>query len=319
MSGTRILAIRLGAMGDVIHALPAVASLKHGFPHCRLTWIVETRWAPLLEDNPFVDKVLAFDRHSLRGILSARRLLARGFDIAVDLQGLIKSALVAAFSRAERIVGFHQSQLRERLAGLFYSHKTMAQSAHIVDRYLELAAAAGAASAVRVFPLPKGRPEGELPEGPFVLANPLAGWPGKQWPLEFWAALGVRLRESLGLTLVLNVPPQESARRWCDGVFLHASGLPGLIDATRRAAAVAGIDSGPLHLAAALGKPGVAIFGPTDPARNGPYGGTMTVLRSPRAVTTYKRRAEIDRSMRDINSEMVFEALKARLVAGCAV
>ncbi len=318
MSGTRILAIRLGAMGDVIHALPAVASLKHGFPHCRLTWIVETRWAPLLDDNPFVDEVLAFDRQSLRGILTARRLLGRGFDIAVDLQGLIKSALVAAFSRAERIVGFHQSQLRERLAGLFYSHKTMAQATHIVDRYLELAASAGATSAVRVFPLPKGQPEGELPDGPFVLANPLAGWPGKQWPLEYWETLGARLRDVLGLTLVLNVPSQA----WPDrpaGVFLHASGLPGLIDATRRAVAVAGIDSGPVHLAAALGKPGVAIFGPTDPARNGPYGGTMTVLRSPHAVTTYKRRAEIDRSMYDISPDMAFEALKARLVAGCAV
>jgi heptosyltransferase-1 len=98
-----------------------------------------------------------------------------------------------------------------------------------------------------------------------------------------------------------------------DGARVHTSGLPGLIDATRRAAAVVGVDSGPLHLAAALEKPGLAIFGPTDPERNGPYGGSLQVLRSPRAVTSYKRLAAIDRSMRDVTVDEVFAALERQL------
>ncbi len=101
--------------------------------------------------------------------------------------------------------------------------------------------------------------------------------------------------------------------REIEGAIPHCSGLPGLIYATRRARAVIGVDSGPLHIAAALSRPGVAIFGPTDPARNGPYGGTFEVLRSARAVTSYKRRAEIDESMRDVRPEAVALALEAQL------
>src|SRR5207248_3009600 len=135
----------------------------------------------------------------------------------------------------------------------------------------DLAASAGAAATLRTFPLPPGRPEGMLPEGPYVLACPLAGWRSKQWPLDHYRQLARRLRD-LGLTLVLNGPASAFASlASVPEARPHCSGIAGLIDATRRAAAVVGVDSGPLHLAAALGKPGVAIFGPTDPARNGPY------------------------------------------------
>ncbi len=133
-----------------------------------------------------------------------------------------------------------------------------------------------------------------------------------------------RLNEELGVALVLNGPPARAREmEQVDGAFVHSSGLPGLIHATRRSAAVLGLDSGPAHLAAALAKPGVAIFGPTDPARNGPYGDTFTVLRSPGAVTTYKRRQEPDASMLRITPDVVFEALRVRLQArgrpaGCA-
>ena len=315
MAERRVLAVRLGSMGDIIHTLSAVATLKHSFPRCRLSWIVDPKWAPLLEGNPFLDEVIHFDRKKLGGMLEAgRRLRAGGFDTVVDFQGLIKSALVASVARPERIHGFHQSQLRERLAAIFYSHRTLARSAHVVDRNLELAAAAGATSLLRAFPLPPGSPEGTLPARSFVLGTPLAGWPAKQWPLENYAELGRLLRDELSLALVLNGPP-EAAPEFAaiTGVATHFSGVAGLIDATRRAAAVVGIDSGPLHLAAALGKAGVAIYGPTDPERNGPYGGSITVLRSPGARTSYKRRAQVDDSMRRISPEAVFEALKARI------
>jgi len=315
---TRILVVRLGAMGDIVHTLPAVASLKAGFPGSRLTWVVEAKWAPLLEANPFVDRVVLLHRESGAALLGSRRdLRSERYQIAVDFQGLLKSALVAGLARPGRIFGFDYPLLRERAAGLFYSQKTLTRAAHVVDRNLDLAAAAGASTALRVFPLPPGRPEGELPLGAFVLASPLAGWRSKQWPAEHYRALAARLRSELGIPLVANLPPGSAdwvrqAGMERDAVA-HVSGLAGLIDATRRATAVVGVDSGPLHLAAAIGKPGVAIFGPTDPARNGPYGGTLRVLRAAGAVTTYKRNSSIEESMKQVTPEQVFEALRAAL------
>lgn len=309
MSARRILAIRLGAMGDILHALPAVASLKQSYPGSWLAWAVEERWAPLLEGNPFVDELVCVNRRSLRAMLELRRRLRElCFDTAVDFQGLIKSALVASFARPERIYGLHRSAAREPLAALFYSATCRPRSVHIVDRQLELAACAGATPVARTFFVPDGRPEGELPERPFVLANPLAGWAGKQWPLEYYGALASRLGEA-GYELVLNGPSAIEV----PGTVPHVSGLPGLIWATRKAAAVVGLDSGPLHLAAALGKRGVAVFGPTDPARNGPYGGTIRVLRASEARTTYKRRPEVDAAMRAISPDAVWAALKPQL------
>jgi heptosyltransferase-1 len=301
-----ILVVRLGAMGDIIHTLPAVASLKHNYPTWRLTWAVEPRWAPLLADNPFIDDLVFIRRDTFAAFRESwRDLRAERYDFAVDFQGLLKSALTATFARPQRIFGFHQNQTRERAAGLFYSDKTVTHALHVVDRNLDLAASAGAVSALKKFNLPIGAPEGELPSGEFILASPLAGWASKQWPIEHYRALAARLRRELGLPLVLNGPPGSG--------LAHTSGLPGLIDATRRAAAVIGVDSGPIHMAAALGKPGVAIFGPTDPARNGPYGDSVKVLRSPSAATTYKRSAAIDESMRAISPESVFEVLKTVL------
>lgn len=300
-------------MGDIVHALPAVASLKQSFPGSHIAWVVEPQWAALLEGNLFVDRVILLHRRNASGLLASwRELRSVSFDFAVDFQGLLKSAVVAAVAHPPRIFGWDRGQLREAAAGVFYTNRASSAAAHVVDRNLDLAAAAGAAQAVRVFPLPAGRPEGNLPAGAFVLASPLAGWRAKQWPIEDYLALGGLLLRECNLPLVLNGPPGASLGT-AEGVWPHASGLPGLLDATRRAAAVLGVDSGPMHLAAALGKPGVALFGPTDPARNGPYGDSLRVLRWPGAVTTYKRLASIDESMRRITPAEVFEALRAAL------
>jgi heptosyltransferase-1 len=315
MSGTgkpaeRILVVRLGAMGDVIHTLPAVAALKQNHPNAQLVWLVEPQWMALLEGNPYVDRVITVQRKSFRELFATwRELRALGCDFAVDFQGLIKSAVPAAVAAPGRVYGFHESQLRERAAGMFYSRKIASESPHVVDRNLELALASGrgAESGERVFPLPQACAGGELPQGDFVLACPLAGWRSKQWPMEFYEALAKRLKQELGVPLVLNGPPESA--------LPHRSGLPGLIYATRRAAAVVGVDSGPMHLAAALGKPGVAIFGPTDPTRNGPYGNSMQVLRAPGATTTYKRGSEIDESMRQVTPDQVFASLLAGRLA----
>lgn len=316
MGGSRILILRIGAMGDVIATLPALATLKNGFPGSQVTWMVDRRWAPLLEGNPFLNEAIAIDGSTLGGLLTAlRRLRKSRFDLVVDFQGLLKSAVLASCLRAERIFGFHWSQLREKAAALFYSHTIKATAAHVIDRNLELAAAAGAPALLRSFPLPPGRSEDQLADEPFVLASPLAGWAAKQWPLEFFSELASMLRRECDIALVVNGPAAaQPALARVRGACTHVSGVAGLIYATRRAQAVVGVDSGPLHLAAALGKPGVAIFGPTDPARNGPYGGTFEVLRSPAANTSYKRRSEIDAAMRDIRPVDVFERLKTQLV-----
>jgi len=297
-------------MGDVIHALPAVASLKHGFPSAKISWLIKARWIPLLEGNPCVDEIIPFER-TVRGVRSVfQRLRHEAFYLVVYFQGLIQSALLARAARASRIVGLDRSQAREPLAAFLYSTAVRTTSAHRVDQCLELAAAAGAPTMVPVFHLPCGAPEGPLPEGPFVLACPVAGWGSKQWPLEYYSNLAL----DLDIPLVVNGPP-ESADLLAQirGATIHLSGLRGLIHATRRAHAVIGVDSGPLHLAAALAKPGVAIYGPTEPASHGPYGNRIRVLRSPTAVTSYKRGHDEDAAMRAIEPRAVLDALAASL------
>jgi heptosyltransferase-1 len=312
-----VLLIRLGAMGDVIHALPAAASVRAALgAGSSLTWLIEPRWAPLLADNPYVDHVLTFDRTGWSALFqSIRDLRQQRFDMVVDLQGLMKSALLASLARSNQIFGLHRSLVREKAAARMYSKQVRSNAEHVIDRYMDVAVAAAGGPAIRAFPLPEGRPEGELPAGPFVLGCPAAGWKAKEWPSDYWKELAQSLRKS-GITLVLNGRPQDAAElSRIEGAWVHLSSLGGLIDATRRAAAVVGVDSGPLHLAGALGKPGVAIFGPTDPTRNGPPGASITVLRSPNAVTSYRRQPHHDSSMMAIGAEMVFEALSARMAA----
>lgn len=320
-----ILIVRLGAMGDVLHALPAAASLKHNFPASKLTWVVDAPWAPLLAGNPFLDTVIPFDRKRPRTWWHTRRALHQSrYSLAVDFQGLMKSAIVATLARPERIIGFSRAEVRERAAAFFYSQSVQAGMVHAVDRNLALAQAAGAVSLLRQFPLPQGTPEGDLPPGGFVLANPVAGWASKQWPLEHYASLASMLRQEFGLPLVVNGPPSSQAiLQSIPGALVHLSGIDGLINATRRATAVIGVDSGPMHLAAALNKPGIAIFGPTDPARNGPYGGSLQVLRHPSATSklrradgrsgAYIRGDEIDPAMRAVTPEAVLASLRTQV------
>ena len=301
-------------MGDIIHSLPGAASIKHSFPEAHIAWVVEPAWVPLLEGNGFVDRIIVARRKDPGTWKRTRdELRAEQFDLAVDFQGLTKSALIAHLARPERIAGFGPGVVRERAAGLFYSARVPSNAVHVVEQALDLAAGAGASNLIRAFPLPSGRPEGLLPQEPFALASPMAGWVSKQWPLEYYARLASLLRSKLGMPLVLNGAPGTVPK--VDGTLRHESGIQGLIDATRRAALVIGVDSGPLHLAAALNKSGAAIFGPTDPVRNGPYGGDFEVFRIPGVQTTHRRGGAIDRSMRAITPEDVFAALVARV--GC--
>ena len=310
-----ILIVRIGAMGDIIHTLPGVASLKRSFPEARITWLVEPRWAPLLEGGCLVDRIVPFHRN-LPGTWPRTRaeLRSEAYDLAVDFQGALKSAVLARAARPARLVGYAPGVVRERPASWFYTTRAGSRSVHVVDQALDLAEAAGASLRVTEFPLPAGAAEGTLPEEPFVLTSPLAGWISKQWPLEHFATLAGYVRSGLGMALVLNGPPGMEP---VPGTLPHISGIAGLIDASRRASLVVGVDSGPLHLAAALGKPGAAIFGPTDPVRNGPRGGDMAVFRQAGTRTTHRRGTEIDPAMRAISPEQVFAALETR--AACRV
>jgi heptosyltransferase I len=312
-----ILIVRLGAMGDIIHALPGAALLKQSYPSAHISWVVEPKWASLLSGNGLVDRVVLFHRdqpgtwHRTRKELRDVR-----YDLAVDFQGLIKSALVAHFAAPERIVGFGPGRVRERPAGWFYSMRVDSGAVHVVDQALDLAAGAAGLDTVkfaRTFALPAGTAEGTLPDGPFVLACPLAGWTSKQWPLRYYETLAGMIRTRLRMPMVLNGAPGSLPEvSWA---ARHESGVAGLIDATRRAALVIGVDSGPLHLAAALGKSGIAVFGPTDPARNGPRGGDFEVFRTSDVATTHRRGDVIDPSMWAITPEQVFGAVAARV--GC--
>jgi heptosyltransferase-1 len=304
----RILIVRLSSMGDVIHTLPAAAALRRSFPEGTLSWLIRPRWAPLLAGNPHIDRVIPLAREVGATLRTIEELRQEHFDLAVDFQGLMQSAVVAKAARPAKLVGFGKGAVREKLAAAVYSQTVEPKKVHVVDKNMELAIAAAQASVAGAveFPLPPGKPEGTLPSGPFVLASPLAGWGSKQWPLERWSELAALLK----LPLVVNGPPSsQSELSTIKGALVHVSGVEGLIDATRRATAVIGLDSGPLHLAAALGKPGVALFGPTDPARNGPYGTSIRVLRDAHAVIDYHRRPEPDASMRALTPAQAAEAL----------
>lgn len=307
-----ILIVRLGAMGDIVHSLPGVASLRQSFPSASLTWVVDPKWAPLIEGGGVVDRIVHFRRGEPSSWSDTRRELRREkYDLAVDFQGLFKSALIAHLARPERIAGFGSGVVRERLAGLFYSTRVRSRAIHVVDQAIDLAAGAGAAQRSHSFPLPAGRPEDRLPAGPFALASPLAGWTSKQWPLEHYARLALMLKDRLGLPLVLNGIPGTVPD--VPNTLKHETSIAGLIDATRRASVIIGVDSGPVHLAAAMGRSGVAIYGPTDPDRNGPYGGDFQVFRQPGTRTTHRRGSTVDPSMAAISPEQIFEALAARV------
>ena len=316
MAVDEIVIVRLGAMGDILHALPALASLKASFPRARVRWVTAAPWLPLLEGNPQLEEVVPFQRGNAGELYRSWRELRRlKPDVAFDFQGLVQSALVGRATSPKVFWGWDGAMARESAAAWFYTRRFHAVGPHRVEANLQLIQAAGATTLVYEAWIPEGRREGTLPLGPFVLASPFAGWAAKQWPLSSYVRLAAML-QSQGISMVMNVAPsQAAALESFPNLISHPSSLAGLIFATRRAAAVVGVDSGPLHLAAALRKPGVAIYGPTNPTTHGPFGGSFTTLRAPDARTTYKRLPQIESSMRQISPEAVFNALMPVLQA----
>jgi heptosyltransferase-1 len=347
----RILIVRLGSMGDIIHTLPAVTALRQAFPDATVGWVIEERWAELLctlptprsgprsPQRPLVDKIHAVDtqiwRHRLlhvqtwERIASARSdLRAPKYEVAIDFQGAIRSALIARSSGAPLICGF--AQPRENIASMFYAHKVIARGTHIVEQNLSVAeAVVGRPMNVPNVQFPcdpagergsASNPNADLARN-FVLLNPGAGWGAKQWPPERYGEVAKKLAEE-GFSSFTNFGPGEE--ELAKTVELASNGaarpFPGsltqLIALTRRARLFIGGDTGPMHLAAALRVPVVAIFGPTHPARNGPYGTRSIVLRDPASVTSHKRRVRPDEGLLKITSQQVVQAAR-QLLRGC--
>lgn len=299
-----IALVKLSALGDVVHATPVVEALADAFPAARLTWVVERREAALLREHPRLAEVVAIDTRAWRttrtpGAALAvartlralrRRFRAARFDVAIDLQGLVKSGVVTAATGAPVRIGFAAGVRRERLSGLFTNrHVSPPPSArHVVDQYLSLLQPLGAMPARAVFRLPaREQAEGRIEEffaaaglkrqGRVVVLNPGAGKPGKRWPVERFVELATRLGREVGSrVLVLWGPGEESAARAiaeAPGAMLSPrTDLDELIAVTRRASVLVAADTGPLHIAAAVGTPCVGLYGPTSAERNGPYG-----------------------------------------------
>ncbi len=331
-----VLIVRTGAMGDVLHALPAVAALRTLEPRAHIGWVVDPRWAPLLVneagDGPVVSRVhLAETRlwsqapvsmRTLRSVGALRRgLRAEQYGFAVDMQGTLRSAVLGRMAGTARLAGY--ADPREALATLLYGERLGRPGTHVVEQG---AALLGEALQVPITPAAVALPhepaaerwaEGSLARvagRPVALLAPAAGWGAKQWPAVRFGELARALRAQ-GVSVLVNAAhPGEPAA--CAVVEASAGAaeiavcsVAALIALTRRAAVVVGGDSGPVHLAAALGRPLVALFGLTDPARNGPWGsGSMRVLRDPASATSYKRRAETDPGLAQIGVEQVLRA-----------
>ncbi len=334
----KILIVRVGAMGDVLHALPAVAALRAARPEWEIDWVVDPRWTPLLVNGegkgPIVSRVhLAETKKwskapaspaTLRSIFELRRALrSESYDLVVDMQGTLRSAVIGRMAGAGQFVGY--SDPREAMAAKFYKTELERKGRHVIEQG---AALLGEACGVEL------KPDGvELPYEEWAdnwaakvvgdrrtcLLAASAGWPAKCWAVEKFGKLAIELK-AMGMDVVVNAPRKDDALATA---VVEASGsaarvvvcnVTGLIALMRRMTVLVGGDSGPTHLAAALGIPLVALFGPTSPERNGPRGpGAKVVLRDPASVTSYKRVSAEDAGLAKISVDTVVEAVRGLL------
>jgi lipopolysaccharide heptosyltransferase I len=333
-------------MGDVIHALPAAIMVRQAFPQATIGWLIEERWAELLcalstprsgprsPERPLVDVVHAVNLKKWRGaLLSAETveriaaglsdLRSRRYEIAIDLQGAARSAILARWSGAPMVYG--AAQPRENLASLWYGRRVITQHAHVAEQYAEIAES--------LIGKQQTIPDAVLPCDPtaertvenrlrdlglnnFVILNPGAGWGAKQWPAERYGIVAQTLAQH-GIQSLINYGPGEeslaqAAEKASGGTARALSFSVGeLIALSRRARLFIGGDTGPLHMAAALHIPVVALFGPTDPARNGPFRTKSIVLRNPSSPTSLTHRNDSDPGLLAITpDEVIAAALK---------
>jgi heptosyltransferase-1 len=346
----RVLIVRIGAMGDVLHAMPAVAALRELHPEWFIGWAIEPGWSELMQSSedfdrhpylprnagkPLVDlwhQVPArawarqpFSFSTLSDINARRRVLSmQKYDVCVDMQGALKSAVVGRMAGARAFAG--PAEPREAQARWLYKQRVLTRSAHVVEQGCELL---GAAVGETLVPAKVTLPvDGEaeawcdellgrvLSRGErFVFIAPAAGWGAKQWPVERYGAVAAELGRA-GYRTLVNAALGD---RFADGVVAASAGAATLVPCSvgqmialvRRAGLVIAGDTGPLHLAAALERPVVGLFGPTDPARTGPYGTRSRVLRHESSGTDHSRRPETEGGLMRITvDEVVVAALE---------
>lgn len=326
-----ILMVRLGALGDVVHAIPAAAALRAAFPEARVDWLVEARHRAIVDLVTAIDRTIVLESPTLAGWTAVLGELRKGtYDVAIDFQGLLKSAVLARASGAARVVGFSIWHLREKTARPFYSDAHEAEGGHVIRKNLRLLQALDVNDDRIDFPLgdvasPALHELRARVAGRFALINPGAAWPNKRWAAGRFGELASFLREACALTPVVLWGPGEEALAGeviaaSSGVAVLAprTGIQDIVAIARAASLVVSGDTGPLHIATGVGAPTVSIFGPTDPARNGPFDPADAVVsRYDACECHYERRCHSGRRcLDDVTVAEVCAAARRRLQEG---
>ncbi|MBI4888186.1 MAG: glycosyltransferase family 9 protein [Acidobacteria bacterium] len=332
----KFLIIRLGSLGDVIHGIPAAAALRHRYPEARIDWVVDPRYVGLLDLVDGIDARIPFDpRDLLRGRAAAwatvRELRGASYDAVIDLQGLLKSAVLARLAGGRRTIGFPRPHLREPLARLFYTDTPDAGGApHVIDKNLALLGALDVSDRRVRFPLAVTRTpavaaaQAQAGGAGYALLNPGAAWPNKRWPAARFGAVAASLRRDFGLrSLVLWGPDEQPLARAVVAASEGAAALApqttiaDLVGIAQGARVMISGDTGPLHIGGAVGTPIVALFGPTFAERNGPWSPRdVVVSRTARCGCCYERRCRrASPCIDDIGVDEVRDAVRRRLTA----
>jgi len=330
----KALVVRLSSIGDVVHTLPALAALaRHGW---QAGWIVEPPARPLLEGHPLLSQLVlapparGFSAGVARQAVSALR--AEDYDVALDFQGLWKSVAWARLSGARRTIGFARAWRREGASAMLVGDSVSLppRASHVIDKNLALLSSLGIeATGSREFPLPPTQAAAERVDdelermglSEFVILNPGGGWASKLWPPERFGSVARGLRER-GLSSIVSWGPGEESL--ADRVVAASQGLAvrsfptsllEYVELARRARLVVAADTGPLHLACAVGTPVVGLYGPTDPARNGPFSPEDRVVRkAPPCAPCHRRRCPTHDGVMDaIDVAEVLQAVDERL------
>lgn len=298
-----IVVVKLSAIGDVLHGVPVAVALKRAFPRARIGWAVEGRAADVLAGHPAVDHLFRLPRGWLKSpsaVLGLRRQL-RAFapDVAIDLQGLLKSGVATWLSGARMRIGFARPVAREQ-SWLAYTNPVRPVATHVVDRNCDLLVPLGIRETRPSFGMPRWPVSRErvqqwlaasrLPEPPVVI-NPGAGWASKRWPTERFAALARALHRRHGIRPLvvwgggaeLGLAERIAADACGEAIVAPDTSLQDLGELFRLSRLVISGDTGPLHLAAAVGTPCVGLFGPVPAGRNGPYGPQHVCVEPPEA------------------------------------
>lgn len=344
----RILIIKLGSIGDVVHTLPAVATLKQSFPQAKIDWLVEKKSSVVLKCYPYLDQVIEIDtqkwRHSLWHWKSYQeiwncltKLRSRKYDVAFDFQGLWKSSVFGFLTGAQNLVGFSKHYLKEPACRIFYTKKVLPKKNlfHVIEINQELVRSQGATSilptSIEFKVLEKEHAYvNELLERhqleDFIIVNPGGGWITKKWPAINYGLLHNKIKDLIGIPTVFTWGPgEENLIQEVKSASIGAPPLcfpttiPQFIALVQRSRLFIGGDTGPLHLAAACKTPIVGIYGPTNPLRNGPFHPSdITVFQSVPCGPCYKKTCEKYQSkcMTLVSVDEVFDAVVKRLKSG---